>query len=644
MAEETEPDLQEKLNQDRARRFKRGRPRKNVRHEDVDPDNNGGGTAVAVDPDTGIAMVDEAEIEEIKKQMSPSDKLLAPIEDYRNLSAVTGRPIIWLVKNAVDPYKCTVTIERRAPAFYRGKKVKTGVLRAYGCGWPFDLDTIKARLESEQGGEEYVFIVKHDAKPLRALNVNIDEPPKFDPELTIGDQDITGIEPLDEIEKERIREERMTRLLQTKRSRIRAAKEVKDEERDAAPAPEMSAAEIAAMQAGQEPGGYSEEEVERMIQEREERLALRQEIKEYRSESDRRFDALLNELRNNRPNDGGGSSAMIQAMQLSMGQMMEGLKMVVANVGEQLRATSESSKEQFSNVLKMIEINQTNSRALYEAQAESRRRETELLLEAAGAKQEMAMLTADRQMDLMKQGMEFARQLAPSDGDAEMGWANKVGNMLTQLIAGKMATGAMSPSTQLPSPEQAAASQPGQPMSQEHIDTAARRIADRVMAKVKQERVNPAQAPLPSTPDMAEFVRSAWLKLHAELDTRPAQSEFTKMVIAGPMPFMAGIGKAEKIQEIISMVSPYVPADQIGAVGAKLLDVKAQEWTLNQVTSIKAAYAKRLATPKPAAPAPASAPAPKPAKRTKKVATPAPAPATPPAPGATTQEGADAHA
>lgn len=650
MPEET-PDLQDALERSAAQRpSKRGRPRRHIRISEpvADPGSpDGNGTGVAVDAD-GIDLVDPAELEELKKQMSPSDKLLAPIEDYRNLSAVTGRPIIWLVKNAIDPYKCTLTVERRAPAIYKRRKVKTGVLRGYCCNWPFDIDVVKTRLEAEQGGEEYVFIVKHDAKPLRALNVNIDEPPKFDPELTMGDHEVDGTEPLDDIEKERVREERMTRLLQTRRLRLQAAKEVEKEEAPAGANEPMIPMET----------GPSEDEVSRLLAEQEERLQLKHEIRDIREDSNRRFETLIAELRNSRGNDG-GNSAIIQAMQQSTTAMMEGLKIVVANVADQIKSANESSKEQFSNVLKLMEMSQSNNRALVEAQVAARSRETELLLEAAGAKQEMAMLTADKQMDLMKQGMEFAKQLGGGggEGDAELGWANKVGNMLTQIIAGKMAAGAMGGS--LPTPEQAAgqSAAPSGAMPQEAVESAARRIADRVMARVAAAKPGaaPAGAPAAGSPDKAGFIRSAWAQLSAELDTRPAKSRFTEMVLAGPADFMAGIGKAEKITEIITMVAPHVPTDQIGAVGAKLLDAEAQQWTLNQVVQIKAAYAKRMAAPKPTPAAPAApaasaaqgaqeAPAAPTKPKAKKAVRPEPAApaATTPAPAA--PEGASANA
>jgi len=595
------PELQDSLERAAAQRpAKRGRPRRHIRISEpvADPGSpDGNGTGVAVDSD-GIEMVDPSELEELKRQMSPSDKLLAPIEDYRALSAVTGRPIIWLVKNAIDPYKCTLTVERRAPAVYKRKKVKLGVLRGYCCNWPFDVEVVKTRLEAEQGGEEYVFVVKHDAKPLRAINVNIDEPPKFDPELTMGDHEVDGTEPLDDIEKERIREERMTRLLQTRRLRLQAAKEVAKEE-DPAPAAEP----MLPMETG-----LSEDEVQRLLQDQEERLSIKHEIRDIREDSNRRFETLIAELRSSRGNDG-GNAAIIQAMQQSTTAMMEGLKIVVANVADQIKSANESSKEQFSNVLKLMEMSQANNRALVESQVSARSRETELLLEAAGAKQEMAMLTADKQMELMKQGMEFAKQLGGGggDGDPDLGWANKAGNMLTQIIAGKLATNAMSPT--LPTPEQAAAQQKPDAMSQEAVESAAKRIADRVLARVSAGKPGAAPAaPPPAAPDTSKFIRSVWAQLSAELDTRPAQSKFTEMVLAGPPSFMAGIGKAEKITEIISMVSPYVPTDQIGAVGAKLLDAEAQQWTLNQVTAIKAAYGRRLAAAKPA-PTPAPAPA-----------------------------------
>ena len=589
----------------------RGRPRKRRPDPDGNGDANGSGLTAeeqaALEAQDAPALVDDTEIDEIKAQMSASDKLLAPIEDYRALSGVLGRPIIWLVKSAVDPYKCKLVVERRAPAFYKSQRVKLGVLRSYCCTWPFSLDGVKARLEAEMGGEEYVFIVKHDDRPLRSMEVYIDEPPKFDPELTIGDRDINGSEPLDELEKERIREERMTKLLQTKRARIRAAKDVKEEEAGAAePAPEP----VEMM-----PSGRSDEEVSQMLQEQEERLGLKHEVMNVREDSNRRFEALLAELRSLKSNDGGSSSAIIQAMQQSTSSMMEGLKLVVANVADQLKSMQQNSHDQFANVTKLMEMSQSNARLLAEAQINARSRETELLLEAAGAKQEMTMLTADKQMELMKQGMEFAKQLSPPEsgggGDADLGWANKVGNMLTQIIAGKLATGAMAPSL----PAAPAASTTPEAMSEAQIDTAAKRIADRAMAHIKAARsgkpVQPARnaAPPPSA-DRAVFIRNVWSRLNQELDSRPAQSSFTAMVVSGPDDFLSGIGKAEKVTEIISLVAPYVPTDAIGAVGAKMLDPEAQQWVLNQIVQIKAAYANKLAAARPSpAPAPQEAPA-----------------------------------
>jgi hypothetical protein len=82
--------------------------------------------------------------------------------------------------------------------------------------------------------------------------------------------------------------------------------------------------------------------------------------------------------------------------------------------------------------------------------------------------------------------------------------------------------------------------------------------------------------------------------LAGELDALPERSSFTRMVVDGPPALLQGIGRAEKISEVIGLVAPYVQPDEIGAVGGKMLNPQAQEWMLKQVMTIKAEYARRV--------------------------------------------------
>jgi hypothetical protein len=321
-------------------------------------------------------------------------------------------------------------------------------------------------------------------------------------------------------------------------------------------------------------------------------------------------------------------------MQNSTAAMMEGLKMVVANVADQLKATQAAGQTQFENMVKMMAMSSESQGKLAQAQIDARSRETELLVKMAEGKQEMGMMTADRQMDLLKEGMAFAREMqTPPAADEELGWANKAGSKLVDLITGKLVTGG---ANALTAPAPSAAQGAGE-LTEEQIETAAQRIARRVAEKVRsRSAAGPAQE-APAAPvtqptarnDIGIFVRSAWDQFGKELDSLPSQSAFTKMVAEGPPQFLAGIGRAEKIQEVIGLVAPHVEADQIGQVAGKLLDPDIQQWVLNQITVLKAIYARRVALQRTAAQARANPPP---------TAQPAPA-ATPPATTAPSTEG-----
>lgn len=601
-------------------------------------ENDNEGAASLAPPAVALS---EEDLKALEAELVPADKLIAPLDDYRALSAIIGKPVKWLVLSGLDPYKCSVTVERRAPAVYRGLRVKCGILRAYSCAWPFDLAKLIERLEEEQGGEEYVFIVKHAGKPLWSDVVGIDAPPKLDAETSIlpPGKAVADEGSPDELDKEAIRETKQTRVLEARKRRLQAQREVQEELPPDPNAEPLQPEPEPAFQGPQEEL-LTRAQVDALWKEREEKADLKRQIEENR----RAMDALRTEISNTK--QGGGQEALVQAIQQSTASMMESLKMTITNVAEQLKATQAAGQDQFKNMVEMIKLASDNQQKLAQAQIDARSKETDLLVKLAESKQDMAMMSSERQMALIKEGMSFARDLqAPPAADEELGWANKAGSKLVDLITGKLVAGGSNAlAGALPGPEAAAAA-PG--LTEEQIETAAQRIARRVAEKIRGKAAAgaaPAEAPAPaakpgpatSKDDISFFVRAAWGQMSKELDTLPAQSTFTKMVAEGPPSFLAGIGKAEKVQEIIGLVAPYVEADQIGAAAGKMLSPEAQQWMLNQIVALKAIYARRLALQR-AGPKPASAPpaAGKPrAQKPKPPAAPAAAPAPAPAPAA----------
>lgn len=571
----------------------------------AESENNNG----EADPGSTSVALSEEELKALEAELVPADKLLAPLDDYRALSAIVGKPIKWLVQSGLDPYKCSVTVERRAPAVYRGLRVKCGILRAYSCAWPFDLAKLTERLEEEQGGEEYVFIVKHAGKPLWSDVIGIDAPPKLDVENSLlpPGKSVADESSQDDLDKEASRETKMTKVLEARRRRLQAQKEVEGEmppdPNERPPETEPEPAYDPTPQRLMTP-----EEVEVLIREREDKSNLRRQLEDNRREMER----IRAEITTARQG-GGTTETLIQAMQNSTAAMMEGLKMVVANVADQLKSTQAAGQTQFENMVKMMAMSSESQAKLAQAQIDARSRETELLVKMAEGKQEMGMMTADKQMDLLKEGMAFAREMqTPPAADEDLGWANKAGSKLVDLITGKLVTGGANALTApTPSPAQGASE-----LTEEQIETAAQRIARRVAEKVRNRGAAGPPPEASATPvaqpaarnDIGGFVRAAWGQFGKELETLPSQSAFTKMVAEGPPLFLAGIGRAEKIQEVIGLVAPHVEADQIGQVASKLLDPDIQQWVLNQITVLKAIYARRVAQQRTAAQARATPP------------------------------------
>ena len=87
----------------------------------------------------------------LAQELGDLDALAAPPDDYRKLATMLGKTPRWLVANGINPFQCSLIVERRAPTEYEGEKVKTGVLRQYSMNYPFDLDKLAERLEEEQG-------------------------------------------------------------------------------------------------------------------------------------------------------------------------------------------------------------------------------------------------------------------------------------------------------------------------------------------------------------------------------------------------------------------------------------------------------------------------------------------------------------
>jgi len=620
-------------------------PRKRKKKNDKPEDDNG--TPVPEEEVQGVP-ADDSEIEAIKSQLTPADRLTAPIEDYRALSQIVGRGIISLVKAGINPYHCVLEVSRRSPTSYQGREVRTGQLDEYDSEWPFDVKEMKKMLREEQGGRDYVFTVKHEGKPLKSFTQTVDAPPQEAAYRDAGAQaqgDDQGV-PVEELppppeESEEIadistlrkRELERTKLLRAKQMRLQAERDVEELQKPVPPpAPELH------------PDGevlFTRDQVEEVVRQRDEKVAARKEVVDARDESNRRFETLITEMKTARSSDG-GLTAVLSAMQSSNVQMMEGLKMVVENVGNQLRSSKEDSKSTYENLVKMMEMSQKSTAALVEAQAAGRARETELLMKMATGNKDAELASADKQMSLIRQGMDFAKELqapaAPAE-DGEMAWTNKAGNMLMSLIGAHLAKSTLTPTPAAPAP-------PGGLYSEEQVEGAAQRIAARAATKIRGMRGHPAAttgpgaapaAPAPVAPQAppadGQHIRTAWAMLAGELDSLPEQSSFTRIVVDGPPGLLQGIGRAEKISEVISLVAPYVQPDEIGAVGGKMLNPEAQGWMLKQVMTIKAEYARRVEARRRVRAAKAPAPA-------APVATPPPAaPVSPDTPA--TMEGED---
>lgn len=552
-----------------------------------------------------VEEIDAEELEAFEAEMSAADKLLAPIEDYRALSRMSGKTMRWLAKRGVDPYKCSLSIERREPNYYEGQKIKCGNLRGFTFNWPFDTDKVRERLEDQLGGEAYVFYIKHDGKPLRSFPVEIDAPPQNPPDHRkhkVPDAIDTEASK-DDLEKQRDEEEKKARLLESRRKRLRIEKEIEKENPTDDPEP---------VDLGLDDGMITREEAERVANERLDKERLRNEIALMRSDSDRKFDALIAAMQA-KGDDSGGMNAIVAAIGAAGTQQMEGLKLVVANVGQQLTAIQQANSSQFDNMIKLMTLSQDASAKVATAQGEGRNREMELLMELGGRKMEFQAMSADRQMELMKMGMEYAQNMATPQAGNEADWANRAASMLVNMIGSNVAK---EKATDVAGE---AAGGGRSEISEDQINTAAQAVAQRAIENLRKkaaakkaaagappDAAAPAGAPPGAgsaapgaTAPPAEtgglgqgvsmFIARAVGLLNKELGDRPVDSRFTAAILEGPEDVKQQVAAMAKISDLVEIAAPHVSPDVIGEIGSKLLDEKAQKWLIEQVIAIKRA-------------------------------------------------------
>lgn len=573
--------------------------------------------------------LDDDELEALEAELTAADRLLAPIEDYRALSVISGKSVRWLATKAIDPYKCTLEVDRRAPKIHNGIKIKTGLLRDWKFQWPFDVERVKERLEEELGGEEYVFYLRVDGKPLRSWPVTFDAEPKNPPtnrKQAVGPFGKEG----DPLEKARKEEEKKAELLEARKRRMQIEREIEKEN------PEPDDGEGLEIPTDM----ITREEAEAIAADKLEKERLVNRMERMQIESDRKFEALMSELRSER-NNGGSSEVLVQAINQSSQNMMEGLKLVVSNIGTQLTSVQQNSSSQFDNMLKLMQLSQESSNKTAAAQADGKARETDLLLQLVTQKSENQQLNADRQMELMRMGMEYAAQFGGGGGKGgDLDWANDAAGTLVKVITANLAKDKAT--------EAAAGGQPGalpapQEIDEAQVNAAAQEIAQRAVAKLRRQaqlrkdaiaaaageapsgsaqqdaatvdnppQTSPAQpaqpagaAAAPAAPGApaqpagtqetaggqgyAVFVAKMTGLLNHELAERPVESRFVSEVMGGPPEIRQRVAAVQSITDLMDIAAPHVNPELIGEIGSKLIDEKAQNWLTRSIVEIKEA-------------------------------------------------------
>ena len=265
--------------------------------------------------------------------------------------------------------------------------------------------------------------------------------------------------------------------------------------------------------------------------------------------------------------------------------------MVMQMVTTQLSNVVQSQQTQFQNTVEMMKLGQ-----------DSKGKEMELLLNAAGARQEMSALTADKQMELMRAGIEMAQRMAnpAAGGDEDVGWANKAGNMLIGLISQNLsgaggnnqANGApeLGRADQCRGPEdRATGGRPDAPAPAAGPATAGRRPP--APPGTTTGAAGTGTAGRGATAREAGRARGFHPRglaraAHRDREHADAQQD-VRHAAGGPPRVLADLRGAQRVGDVVSLVSSAISAEELGAVADKFMDEEVQRWLYTQIQNLK---------------------------------------------------------
>lgn len=415
-------------------------------------------------------------VEEEESAEEVADKEAIPYKDWLNLASVAGIPVGSLKqRSGIDPYNCTIVVERIKPNIYRGKPVPTGLIPGCRFTFPFNLTAIEQEIASLYGGEQYMLRLRNNyGKTIRTIPLTIAMPPK-----NISDEEHQGDEPgngaggpVGDL-RQKVDEERLTtQLLQERRRRLEAQQEVEELE------PDEEGVEEAA------PSSFDiNQEVERRVQEAREELVQEYEVKA-------EIARLRDEVRNKKSDDGSGNMQIIvTAMQTQTNAMIEGLKMVVTNVADQVKEMQRSSQTQAEVMARAQSVASEAQSKIIQAMMDSKGGQVELVMKLLGDKREREDMTIDRITNLIMTGMELKAGLAGKEnGGGGDDWLNVAIKSLTDLITKKSLSEQSIPA--LPPPQQTV----DEAAQRRLIELEAQKAAAKIVAKAKQDALRRAAA------------------------------------------------------------------------------------------------------------------------------------------------------
>lgn len=435
-------------------------------------------------PKTPRSVPEDEQVEE-----SDVDPESVPYKDWLNLASVAGVPVSSLkLRRGLDPYNCTIAVERVKPSMFRGKSVPTGLIPGCRFSFPFNLTQIEQEIASLYGGEQYNLRLRTNfGKTLRTIPLTIAMPPKniseAEEQRDSGDGDDEhnngGRGPVSEL-RQKVREEELTtELLRRRRQRLEAQQEVEElepsEEAEAEPAP--SEFDI-------------NQEVERRVQTAREELVQEYEVKA-------ELKSLREEIRNSRRGEegGGGMSAVLASMQSQTNVMLEGLKMVVTNVADQMKDMQRGNQSQLENILKIQTVSQDAQARVQQTLFDAKKGELELVMKLVGDKREREDMTIDRITNLIMTGMELKAGMAGKESGGD-DWLNVAIKSLTDLITKKTLADTSIPA--LPAPSGA----PSVDAEEQRriIEVEAQKAAAKIVAKTRRDALARAAAKAAAAP------------------------------------------------------------------------------------------------------------------------------------------------